>query len=235
MESISDLRAQIRQTEGWQLRRALSNLGRTYRLFLGNHRELRDYLEAHQTAAAIVEFWRDDRREEFEQFLDEVDRLLHNFVASVATFVDHTWRMWRNYPPNSAEVEAEYRRRIEETFASSPLAAFVKGLRNFTLHQGLALALGELTWEGERTEMRVYLDRAHLLDGEWSSPARAYLVAAPEKVDVAEFVDEYARMVVAFMDWLGEAWNAASARVRRSGARERELADEVRRRVRDAR
>jgi len=234
VESIGELRAQLRQTEGWRLRAALSNLGRTYRVFIGNHRELREYLEAHRSGPAAAELWRDDRRDEFERFLDEVDRMLHNFVAASATFVDHTRRLWKKHPPASAELDAEYQRRIAETFASSPLAAFVKGLRNFTLHRSLPIARGQLSWSQGMSEpvSRIYLERDDLLKGDWSSRARAYLDSASAEIDLAKVVDEYARLVYEFMDWFGKAWVGSHlAAFDDLKLREQELAAEIRARV----
>ncbi len=212
MAQIQELRRRIKSTRGWTLRRELHGLARSYRLFLGNARELEGFLRAHsEPPEAVLELWREDRRAEFERFLDEVDRLLHNFVAAAATLADHTRNVWKDHQPADASVREEYVSRTKETFVA-PLPQFVKGLRNYTLHRRLPIAQGQLSWErGMAAPLsRIAIVRDDLLKWrKWTAGAREFLAAAPAEIDIAELVERYTRTVVEFNDWLGEAFVGA--------------------------
>ena len=134
--------------------------------------------------------------------------MLHNFVAAAATLADHTRRVWTKHAPATLEVRAEYERRVLERFAEAQLAAFVKGLRNFTDHRQLSVARGQLSLAPGMPEpvSRVYLARSHLLEGDWKELARSYLDKAPAKIDLAEVIEQYTALVVGFNDWLGVAF-----------------------------
>jgi hypothetical protein len=159
----------------------------------------------------VLELWRDDKRQDFEQFLDEVDRHLHNFVASVATLRDHTRRVWNKHAPAQADMQAEYKRRITETFAESPLASFVQQLRNYTLHRRLPIAQGTLSWQrDEAIVSRVVLVKGELARWEkWPSTARQFLDEGDGDIDLLDVITGYAAKVASFNDWFGRAFVAS--------------------------
>ena len=90
---IKELRAKIAASEGGKLQSELSAVGRMYRLFATNDKELRDHFERHSSPQAILELWDIEHRERFDAFLDETDRLLHNYLAAAASLADHTMRL----------------------------------------------------------------------------------------------------------------------------------------------
>jgi hypothetical protein len=207
-ERIEQLRAKISACPGWTLRRELAGLARSYKVFLGNDAELRDYLRRHSELPMALELWRVENREGFERFLDEIDRLLHNYVAAAGTLRDHTLRVWKKHAPADEAVLAEYERRKLSTFADSGVAQFVLRLRNYTLHRRLPIARGRLSWtEDQDLNSMIFLERDELLRwDEWSPPARRYLQDASDDVNLAEVVDEYSSAVVEFNTWFGEEY-----------------------------
>jgi hypothetical protein len=80
-DRIEELEARISACPGWRLGRELSGLARSYKVFLGNDAELRDYLRRHSELPTVLELWSVQNREGFERFLDEVDRLLHTTTS----------------------------------------------------------------------------------------------------------------------------------------------------------
>src|SRR5262249_5231062 len=151
--------------------------------------------------SVVIQLWRDDRRAEFEQFLDEVDRLLHNYVAAAGTLAEHTRRVWRRRPPRDVALSDECDRRVKETF-DGPLPQFVKGMRNYTLHHRLPIARGRLSGRaGEAPVSLITIERNDLLKTDkWSKRAREYLASAPSEIDIAEVVEEYTDAVAGFND-----------------------------------
>lgn len=109
------------------------------------------------------------------------------------------------------ELLAAYETQARATFAQSPVAQFVQGLRNYMLHRGLPNSSMFMTFttnpgatDGSGTaETGVHYDTASLLDWEeWKSAARTYLEQAGEHLDVHQFAQEYLTLVNQFHGWL---------------------------------
>jgi hypothetical protein len=190
------------------LGRELAGLACSYKVFLGNDAELCGYLHRHTQLPTVLELWSVHNREGFEQFLDEVDRLLHNYIASAGTLRDHTRNVWRKHAPEDQALRDEYTARVERTFSTSHVAQFVLQLRNYTLHRRLPIARGRLSWvKDESFESIVFLERTELMkwDG-WSARARSYLESASDDVNLRAVVEHYSSTVVEFNSWFVKAY-----------------------------
>jgi hypothetical protein len=84
MDSRAEMRQALLALPGWRIRRSLAGLARTYRLFLGNDRELMSYLAASAQLDRVLELWDLNNEQAFEDHLDEVDRLVHNYLAAAS-------------------------------------------------------------------------------------------------------------------------------------------------------
>jgi len=67
------------QLPGWAIRVDIRSLDRSLRVFNRNQRELDRHLETPSDAGELLRLWDRNNPEVFEGFLDEVDRLLHNY------------------------------------------------------------------------------------------------------------------------------------------------------------
>ncbi|VWB28479.1 hypothetical protein BAR24066_01196 [Burkholderia arboris] len=140
----------------------------------------------------------------------ELNRHVHNFVSSSLTLVEHTRVFMRKHYADTELFEI-YERQVIATFAKSPIAQFVQGLRNYMLHRGLpnssmfmkfSTSAGATDGSG-RMETGVQYDTASLLDWkDWKSVARTYLEQAGRHLDVHEFAQEYLTLVNQFHGWL---------------------------------
>lgn len=140
----------------------------------------------------------------------ELNRHVHNFVSSSLTLVEHTRVFMRKHYADT-ELFATYENQVIATFAKSPVAQFVQGLRNYMLHKGLPnssmfmkFATSPGATDGSGTmETGVQYDTASLLDWkDWKSVARSYLEQAGEHLDVHKFAQEYLTLVNRFHSWL---------------------------------
>lgn len=94
---IRKLDEQLRATEGWRIRSKLEVFSISIYTFEKNNKELVNLLNQYETdsnlALKISSF---SNRETFEAFLTEIIRLLHNYLASAMTLVDHTRKLFRD-------------------------------------------------------------------------------------------------------------------------------------------
>ncbi|MGR7070116.1 hypothetical protein ACU62W_04345 [Klebsiella aerogenes] len=159
---------------------------------------------------------RENNREAGLQAHRELNRHVHNFVSSSLTLVEHT-RVFMRKNYLDTQLLKTYETQVVATFAKSPVAQFVQGLRNYMLHRGLpasSMFMKILSNPGETDgsgtmETGVHYDTASLLDWkDWKAPARAYLEHAGEHLDIYDFAIEYLTLVNQFHEWLDNTLNS---------------------------
>jgi hypothetical protein len=179
-------------------------VAQTYRVFLGNDRALREYLTRHIDPAVALPLWDLNNRPAFDAFLDEVVRLLHNYLASAGSLRDHTRRVWAKYLPD----DPAYREHARATFAESGLSEFVQSLRNYSLHNQLPIAHGHMSIAGDEISWGVRLSRTDLVRwAGWRVGAKQYLRDLDDDgIDLGDLVAAYTSIVVQFNKWFGRSF-----------------------------
>jgi hypothetical protein len=183
----------------------LARLNRTAKVFRGNAEALLEHLKRMDDIGQMLETTSDDRAR--EEFFDETERHLHNYVAAAQTRVDHFRRFKREDMPEG--FREEYQRRIDGEFKAAPLHKFIIDLRHLMLHVRLPVSTATETWgPGETWSFQVMLDSADLLErwGEWSPEARQYIEANGKSVDIGKTVATYTEKAIAFDRWVAEGF-----------------------------
>jgi 1,4-alpha-glucan branching enzyme len=80
-QELFELDEQIKATEGHRIQTKIRGLASSYYVFLGNYEMLVRALDYFGREEVFMELWREDNRIKLERFIDEVTRLLHNFLA----------------------------------------------------------------------------------------------------------------------------------------------------------
>src|SRR5205085_2788540 len=120
----------IRQHAGYLAKRNWDGVSASLSVFMGNAHDLLGLLhQAESDVELAIELIQNVRPDDVaRRFQAEVQRRLHNYVASVKSLVDHTRRLMDGYEGH--DVRVEYERRKDELVAQ-PVAAFFNGLRNY--------------------------------------------------------------------------------------------------------
>jgi hypothetical protein len=153
-----------------------------------------------------------ENREAGQQAHREINRLVHNFVAASKTLVDHTREFIQEYYAGTI-LEDEYKARVRTDFASDPVSKFVQDLRNYMLHKALPRSHMFIHFDntsndpdGPQLETGVrYLTRALSEWDGWTAPAKVYIEAAGEHIDIHIFAEKYLEKVLRFHAWLDSA------------------------------
>jgi hypothetical protein len=179
-------------------------LGATFFVFEGNHIQLRNAILAFEKPENSSKLWNVDNREVLGQFQREIMRLLHNFLASAATLIDHTRTITRELYEEHRFLQ-EYEREMTGVFSQSSIAGFVRGLRNWMLHKGLVPVVVQLSFAvpNDTSVSSVVLDLGEMTswDG-WDSRAKAFLAEATSDPRLSDVVESYAVLVLRFYRWL---------------------------------
>lgn len=179
-------------------------------VFLMNAVELMEAAQRVKDPDQGIALMMERHREAGLQAHREINRHVHNFVSSALTLVEHTRGFMRKHYAGT-DLLATYESQAAATFAQSPVAQFVQGLRNYMLHRGLpnSSMFMKFTTNPDATdgsgtaETGVHYDIASLLDWkDWKPVARTYLEHAGEHLDLHEFAQDYLTLVNQFHGWL---------------------------------
>ncbi|RHW25224.1 hypothetical protein D0Z08_19875 [Nocardioides immobilis] len=142
------------------------------------------------------------------EYLDELSRLWHNFIASAMTLVTHVTRVRKK---QSAEFQAAYDQARQELL-SDPVVAFVQGLRNYWLHKWTPSNFVRMKFgrDAPLTYVVGCASDALLEEWEWTAPQRVYLQERDEFV-LRDSVIEYVEHIDHFYEWFKEAYHAEHA------------------------
>ncbi|MEE6177552.1 hypothetical protein [Mycobacterium sp. 050134] len=186
-------------------------LNRASMVFGGNSVELEKHFTQFVGSQMFVNELPDD-------FGTEAARLLHNYLAALATLRDvmrgvHR-RVWpERYAPDTDDKRTKWEvevwtPKISELLSDEP-TTFLVDLRNYSLHYAIPVTSVATNWSSAgpgssmATTNTISLDRAELLkwDG-WRSKGRVYIKLQPnDSVDVMTPIATYSTRVREFFGW----------------------------------
>ncbi len=200
---VLDLQDELRRMPEYELYRSLKKLHSSIYIFDKNYSELHDmiaFLSRDPRARHL--FWQRNQ-DQLESALIEVIRLLHNYVAAAQSLIDHTRRLHRKLSGTSAKFK-DYQVRIKSDFEHDTLSQFIKCLRQYCQHYKAPNINFTVNWvHTEATETRtlnLLVADLRTFDG-WSPPARKFLDAAGDRINIEEVTTLYRNKVTAFYQW----------------------------------
>lgn len=135
----------------------------------------------------------------------EVAFLLHNYVASAQSLVDHSRVLYRHlFEPQG--LMPNYQPEVDNRFVNNPLTQFVLKLRQMSQHYTLPNVGHNTSFhqgpQGGTMQITLFLNKADLLRFDsWNAAARRYLDSVGERIDIHELVRSYHSHVLAFYEW----------------------------------
>jgi len=131
----------------------------------------------------------------------EVLRLIHNYIASANTLIDHCRRIKRKLlKPNS---QGRYDELINKDFLD-PRSLLIVNLRNFMLHVDLPAICNRVTWTNGSSRIALLPDK--LLEWEkWRADVKSYLCSLGDNgnyILLEDLFSEYTHKTHKFCKWL---------------------------------
>jgi hypothetical protein len=204
-EEIERINAVIQACPGWAVVKDLRSVAASVRIFLGNHDELDRAIGIIKDPARWLPIVDIRNREAYGRFMDELDRLLHNYFASAYSLSSCMnkirERRWRGHP-----AEAEYFSRTP--YLKTGLPAFMFGLRHATQHERVPLTWsGMHGWRDERGELvaedffALSLDDLRSLNWNRTRDKGAYLDSLAEDPRLDSLLSEFTSELWQFSKW----------------------------------
>ena len=170
-------------------------------VFIRNYNQFERALRMHGDPGNIRELWAVRHHYRLSEFQLELLRLLHNFVASAQSLIDHT-RVLYSAICKARGLFPEYQSEVRKRFGNDGVSSFVVGLRQYCQHYRPPPLLSRLSFESPTMKTSVLLSRAELLKfSGWRSAAKSFLVSCTDDIDVLAVVAEYFERVRTFHEW----------------------------------
>jgi len=202
---LIDLGNEIENSDGWKITNKIFNLGTSHYIYMGNHSQLKQALEIFNNPKVTTEIWAVKNREMLREYQKEVIRLLHNYLASAKSLVEHT-RIFARDMYGETDFFKEYEGMIEETFSKSPLARFIQDFRNYILHKGLPITSATLSFSennGMNSYIKVNIEELKKWE-KWSAKSKEYLESLHLEINLEQIVTSYTEKVSSFYEWFGK-------------------------------
>jgi len=144
---------------------------------------------------------------ESQLILYHMVRLLHNYLASAKTLVEHTRTVIRDWYKGS-EFLKEYKEEVTRRFNNNPLSAFIEDLRNYALHYSLPITglrvgvVNDPTTHEQSERVTFFVDKTTLF--QWSnwSKGKMFLHLADDEIVIEKLADDYYQQVIEFHAWM---------------------------------
>ncbi|MDX2971088.1 hypothetical protein [Kribbella solani] len=168
-----------------------------------NHRDLVEHLnEPNEKLDSALEIIRNDGARKDPDYHTEFYRLLHNYLASVMTLVDHSRNLSKRYSAND-NFRSNYQERVDR-IREIPVAKFVQELRHVVVHAQLPQIASTITVDPAGHPVHeLTVDRAALLGAlDWSASAREYIQGQPEHFALRTALDAYMAEAMTLSAWI---------------------------------
>ena len=177
----------LQKTEGWRISKRIEHLGISANIFEANYHELMSKIEYFKSDDAMS-LWDYRNSIQMDNYLKEITRLLHNFVASALTLVEHTQIIARELYGTQPFWE-EYRCEVAQKLSTNPNVQFVHNLRNYILHYDLPVTFASLTPECEQL-VKIKIHTLREWSG-WRGLSRQYLDSLGDEEKIEDIVAAY--------------------------------------------
>jgi hypothetical protein len=134
--------------------------------------------------------------------LKELSFALHDYLAAVKSLVDHSRTLYHQvYQPTG--LFPEYESEAKRVFATDGVIQTVQGLREMAQHYELPNITSRRTLSDDNSATRIVLKRDDLLKySGWKAPAKRFIAAAGDDIDLSELCVSYQAKVTAFYEWM---------------------------------
>ena len=185
---------------GWKVHWACSRFVSSFEIFRKNSIELLTFLR--NPPCFSFQFFPDEeaRIQKIESDNESL-RLIHNYVASAKTLIEHCRRIKSKYL--QSESQSKYDEFIKDEFIH-PRAQLITNLRNFMLHVDLPSICNRVKWLEGSSRIALLPDKL-LQWKKWSSDVKGYLRSLTNQEEYLLLEDlfaEYNEKTNRFSEWL---------------------------------
>lgn len=185
----------IENSPGVEIHRELDTLTVSLNIQRGNFRELK----------SLHQEFREYTREDWEEIdlnaviKEEYFRLLHNYISSVYTVINHSQRIVSKYGDD--DLYDNYSGKLRDQKLDKR-GMFLTQLRHYTQKRKVPpISAGHII-HSDQTEFRLSIRKDLLLDWDgWTKDAKAYLESLDNRVEILDIIKAYQQESEDFYEW----------------------------------
>lgn len=210
--SQKDIHQEILDSKGMQYINRMHSRSFSINIFNINTIELLELISHINDPNEGVNILMQNNRQGSDQLHREINRKIHNFVASAMTLVEHTRNFMREYY-SETEIFKDYENKIKDELSQDTLIKFIQDLRNYMVHNGLPPTQMFMEFKSlmdgsgtgiTTTGIRIKTDK--LLEwSRWTNLAKEYLQSLGEFINIYTMITEYQSKILEFHNWLNVA------------------------------
>jgi hypothetical protein len=197
----------LEQSREMEIHQNLQALQFSFQVFEGNFAELVKLLEPlEDPRESLLMYAAPDKRENLDHLIVDTKRLLHNFLASAKSLVDHTRVIVNRLYPEDHEFRIEYQKKLNQDLSGNALQKFVQNLRNYTQHYTLPVLALQISFSSDSNELNSTLRIDVEILKQWDKwgGSKAYLESLENGLPVIALASGYYILIQDFYIWLSD-------------------------------
>jgi uncharacterized membrane-anchored protein YhcB (DUF1043 family) len=200
---IVDLMDELRNSNEQKTVQKIRHFSISLEIFVSNFNELKHHLEIHNNPQVSLKLMSQDNRELLHQYQKESTRLLHNYIASTLSLIDHTRIHYRElYGQN--DLFPDYQKKIDTHFKVHPLSNFIKDFRQYIQHFSMPSLSSRLHFQQGAPDfeisIRISVESLNKFSG-WNSKSKEFIKSLGEDFDLLEVIIAHESHIKIFYEW----------------------------------
>lgn len=189
--------------KGQLLIHQLEHLSTSLYIVMKNYNEMVTNIKQYENKYEILS---QKNIKEYRLFMREINRHLHNYLASIKSLIDHTCRFRDNLNIEELKKECEGKLKI---LTDQNCTVFVKQFRNYIQHFDLPIVASHLRFYREKTDealksegIKINLDKEGLLAWNgWNQKSKDYINNYSGEFEIVEIFKEYNKLNIEYNRW----------------------------------
>lgn len=209
-DEIDKVATELQISEEFKIFSLCNNLNSSIKILEKNYLLLEEHFEKHaklsvnKGAFMVTQV---DHRIELVEYMDELNRLVHNYVASSQSLVDLQREHYRELHEQKNSFP-DYQKRVDDEFKNNPLCRFIQDLRNYFLHKGIPPITSQRVLNGLTGEIKslILLNKEMLLSTtyDWKKEAEIFINSLDRDLCLSDIFKKYHKHVFCFQSWFRE-------------------------------
>ena len=190
---IEILKKKINSSSGYQITQEMNSLNDSVRVLNANYVEIKNHLQ---------NFQKDYKKINGNSLHPNLEnkRLIHNYLASSISLVDHT-RIHIKLIHKEKEF-SDYQPMIEKTFIKNPLCVFIKDFRQYLQHYRLPEISFQAYAFNIKLKWSIIISTSELekFSG-WKKESKVFIKNKNPRLDLLDVAENYQNVVNDFYNW----------------------------------
>lgn len=204
--NINEIISELENSDQSRVASLVYAIDSSIRILRSNYSELSNHINNYQNLNINKSFININfsNKLELQNFLNETQRLIHNYVTSTQSLIDHQRKQQRSLAKIKDSFN-EYQAEIDKQFVHDPLSNFIGQLRDYYNHYGIATISANKVFDGITNELSVKLvislESIKKTSFNWNHCSKSYLNQSDSQEELSKLFEDYHLKVLAFQKW----------------------------------